>query len=208
MIAVALAVAWVAYSMGFGGWSLIKGWNLGFKQIISPTGYYTGKWPPAEAGDAVIFPDGSKVSLAKATLTAASSTFPGGNVSPGPQQSGISNSAAIHQAANRAGWGSGTQWNALQNLIASESGGNPNIANPTSGAFGIAQALGHGGQGTACPKNGRNQYGANYGLNRAQAQQANCGNAYYQAIWMMNYIKDRYGTPAAAWSFHQQNNYY
>jgi hypothetical protein len=80
------------------------------------------------------------------------------------------------------------------------------IANPSSGALGMGQALGHGTAGSAGSLG--NEYGANYGLTAAQAQQANSGSAQYQALWMCTYIRDTYGTPSAAVQFHLANNYY
>lgn len=77
--------------------------------------------------------------------------------------------------------------------------------NPSSGAFGWAQALGHGTSGTAgC---GRNEYGG-FGLSAAQAQKANCGSAPEQLLWMANYVKATYGNPCAAVQFHKAHNYY
>jgi hypothetical protein len=100
-------------------------------------------------------------------------------------------------------------WDASQvacwvRLIGMESNG-PTDTNPSSGAFGWAQALGHGTGGTAgC---GRNEYGG-YGLSNAQAQQANCGNGPLQLLWMAHYVKATYGTPCNAVQFHLAHNYY
>jgi hypothetical protein len=100
-------------------------------------------------------------------------------------------------------------WDASQlacwvRLIGMESNG-PTDTNSSSGAFGWAQALGHGGANTAgC---GRNEYGG-YGLTAAQAQRANCGSSPEQLLWMANYIKATYGTPCAAVQFHLAHNYY
>jgi cell wall-associated NlpC family hydrolase len=69
--------------------------------------------------------------------------------------------------------------------------------NPDSGAFGIAQSLGHGQYDTeAC---GRNEYGG-FSLSTAEAQRANCGSASSQIKWGLRYILDVYGTPKAAWN--------
>jgi len=62
------------------------------------------------------------------------------------------------------------------NLVMGESGWNANAANPTSNARGIAQNI----QG----------WGPNY----------QPGNAAQQIGWMINYIKQRYGTPSNAWA--------
>jgi hypothetical protein len=71
------------------------------------------------------------------------------------------------------GW-TGAQWNALFNLWQRESGWNANAVNPSSGAAGIAQSLGHG----AVP----------------------LGNAAAQIAWGLSYIRGRYGSPEAAWA--------
>lgn len=209
MIAIAVFVAWVAYGLGVQGLALIKGWNLGFKQIWSPVSYYQGSWPPQPAGNCSLIPTGTAASAASGssggTSSGGSSAGGGGSASAPSAPSGISNTAAIQKAAALFGWGSGTQWSCLTNVINAESGGNPLATNSGSGAFGIAQALGHGVSGTAgC---GRNEYGG-YGLSASQASQANCGNAYYQAIWMMTYIKAVYGNPCGAWAHEQSDHWY
>jgi TP901 family phage tail tape measure protein len=86
-------------------------------------------------------------------------------------------------------WGGG-EWNSFDALEMSEAGWNPQALNPSSGAAGLAQALPPskyppGAWPYAGPK-----------------------SAQLQLEWMMGYIKDRYGTPSAAWDFHQANNYY
>jgi hypothetical protein len=198
MIAIGVFLAWAAYGLGLWGVSLLKGWNLGFKDIWSPAGYYTGKWPPPAAGNTVIIPDGSAASLSTASFqTSTTTSATGGSGSAPGAPAGISNTAAIQKAAAIYGWGSGSQWTALQNIISHESGGNPNALNAGSGAYGLAQSLTHGGCGGAgC---GHDEYCGN-GLSVAQTKLANCGNVWYQAIWMMNYIKGAYGSPAAAWA--------
>jgi hypothetical protein len=68
-----------------------------------------------------------------------------------------------------------------------DSGFSPTIANPSSGALGMAQALGHGTPGSGGSLG--DAYGANYGLTTTEAQQANSGSAYWQAVWMCTYIQ-------------------
>lgn len=112
----------------------------------------------------------------------------------------------LQQTATQFGWGSGDQWSALQSIEMHEAGYNPKAKNPSSGALGLAQALGHGGSGTAGTLG--NQYGAQYGLTVAQAVAANSGDASPQALWMCGYIKERYGDPVKAWAFWQAHNWY
>jgi cell wall-associated NlpC family hydrolase len=134
-------------------------------------------------------------------LVAAQSTGGGGgggNVGGSPQ-----NMARLLLA--RFGWGSG-EMAPLISLWNRESGWNPRARNPSSGALGIAQALGHGGSGTGGTLG--NEYGAQYGLSAAQARQANSGSALQQIRWGLGYIKARYGSPAAAWAHEQSHNWY
>jgi hypothetical protein len=71
------------------------------------------------------------------------------------------------------GWGQG-QLGPLIALWNQESGWNPYAVNPSSGAYGIPQALGKG-------------------------HPYNLGDWKSQIIWGLEYIKFRYGSPAAAW---------
>lgn len=84
------------------------------------------------------------------------------------------------------GWTS--QWNDFNALEMSEAGWNPTATNPSSGAYGLAQAL---------PASKYNSAGSDWKTNGGT-----------QLRWMMDYIKERYGSPAKAWSFHQRNNWY
>jgi resuscitation-promoting factor RpfB len=113
---------------------------------------------------------------------------------------------ALQQAAAARGWGSGIQWQALQNVEMAEAGFNPHAKNPDSGAYGIAQALGHG-NGSATQGTESNQYGG-FGLTDAQARAANSGDAGAQAVWMVNYIAAEYGNPVNAWQHEQANHWY
>lgn len=125
---------------------------------------------------------------------------------PQTGSSGGSSQAILQAVATQFGW-TGAEWAALQQLESMEDATySTTIANPSSGALGMAQALGHGTAGSAGSLG--NEYGANYGLTTAHAQQANSGSAQYQALWMCTYIRDTYGTPSAAVQFHLANNYY
>lgn len=133
-------------------------------------------------------------------------TSPGGPPPPtGPEPGGAPQHIA-RMLLGRYGW-SPAQMGPLILLWTRESGWNPNARNPTSGAYGIAQALGHGGAGTAAA-NGTNEYGAQYGLTDAEARSANSGSALWQIRWGLGYIKSRYGSPAAAWQHETQFGWY
>jgi hypothetical protein len=101
------------------------------------------------------------------------------------------------------GWAG--QFSAFNSIVMGESSWNPKATNPSSGAFGIAQALGHGTANTHGSIT--NMYG-NYGTSDATCRAANSGNGYAQITWMMSYIKEAYGSPNAAWAFHQANDSY
>jgi hypothetical protein len=103
---------------------------------------------------------------------------------------GISNSsavAALQSAAAKAGW-TGAQWTALENVEMREAGFSLTARNPSSGAYGMAQFI-----------NGPSEY-AQYG--------GNSTTAAGQAVAMVNYIKQRYGNPEAAWAHEQAFNWY
>lgn len=101
------------------------------------------------------------------------------------------------------GWAG--QWSSFNSIVMAESGWNSRAFNP-SGAWGIAQALGHGTAATDAG-NGHNEYG-NFGTSDAICKAANGGSGTAQVEWMLNYIGDKYGSPDAAWAYHQANNSY
>ena len=101
-----------------------------------------------------------------------------------PSGTGAANQALGRVLAASYGWGTGSQWTALDNIAMAESGWSDTVVNPTSGAAGIAQKI--------------DGFGPGYER----------GNAPQQILWMLRYIKDRYGTPVAAWQFHLANGWY
>lgn len=110
-----------------------------------------------------------------ATLTSA---FTGGAPAYG------SSTAAMRFAQSMLkvyGWGS--QWPALYALWERESGWNPYAVNPSSGAYGIPQALGHG-------------------------HPFNLGDYANQIRWGLSYILSRYGSPNAAWGHEMSFGWY
>ena len=88
-------------------------------------------------------------------------------------------------AASKYGW-SGGQWAALNWLVSHESSWNPNAQNPTSSAYGLFQFLNGTWSGYG-PKTSDPRLQAEYGL---------------------KYIKDRYGSPAAAKDFWEGHHWY
>ena len=81
-----------------------------------------------------------------------------------------------------------TEITPLINLWNRESGWNPNAHNSHSGAHGIAQAL---------PASKMASEGADYYT-----------NGYTQIRWGLSYIKNRYGSPSAAWGHFCSCNWY
>ena len=158
-------------------------------------------------------PPGSAPAAAPASLSgsygssaSADSQATGGSAVTDHTVPGGSAQQALQSAAAAYGWGSGTQWQALQHVEMAEAGFNPNAVNAGSGAYGLAQALGHG-NGAATQGTAANEYGG-FGLTDAQAKAANSGDAGAQALWMVNYIAATYGTPAAAWQHEQKHQWY
>jgi phage-related protein len=107
---------------------------------------------------------------------------------------GLATGAApvVAQAAAQAmlpqfGWGM-DQWPALQQLWTRESGWNYRATNPTSGAYGIPQALPPSKMATA-------------GLDWLT-------NPSTQEKWGLGYILSRYGSPANAWAHELQLGWY
>jgi len=118
---------------------------------------------------------------------------PGGN----PRQ-------ILQETAAANGW-TGAQWTALYNLEMQEAGFNPEATNPTTKAYGIGQALGHGTAATKGTKS--NMYGG-FGVADSVAQAANSGDAAAQAAWMCAYIRSTYGDPEHAWAHEQSAGWY
>lgn len=83
---------------------------------------------------------------------------------------------------------SSDQFSCLDSLWTKESGWNVYADNPTSSAYGIPQAL---------PGSKMSSAGADWATNPET-----------QIRWGLGYIADRYGSPCAAWSHSQANNWY
>jgi trimeric autotransporter adhesin len=189
-----MAMSGVAFGLAVSGALLVysgltgKGFLSGIQSVVQ------GKSP---ALGSVTSPIGGT------STTAAPGTYP----SPGNGQADTSSGMqALQLAAANRGWNTGAEWTALNAIEMQEAGYNPLANNGSSGAYGLAQSLGHKYSGGPAP-NGVNEYGGE-GLTPAESEQASMGNPTYQAIWMVNYISDRYGDPIAAEQFHLANNFY
>jgi len=116
----------------------------------------------------------------KATAAQAAST-------PAAGAGGGFIAALMKGMAAARGW-TGAQWNALYDVENAEAGFNMTAQNPSSGAYGLAQFI-----------NGAGEY-AQYGGNSTTASG--------QITAMLNYIAQRYGTPAAAWAHEEAYHWY
>ena len=85
------------------------------------------------------------------------------------------------------GWSS-DQFGCLQSLWETESGWNPAASNPSTGAYGIPQAL---------PGSKMASAGADWQTNPAT-----------QIRWGLGYIKQLYGSPCGAWAHEQGSGWY
>ncbi len=82
----------------------------------------------------------------------------------------------------------GDQFQCFSNIVQRESTWNYRAVNPSSGAYGLVQAL---------PGSKMASAGADWQTNPAT-----------QIKWGLNYMNDRYGSPCGAWSFWQANHWY
>jgi hypothetical protein len=88
---------------------------------------------------------------------------------------------------NKFGYGS-NQFDCFDNIIMRESKWDINATNPSSGAYGIPQAL---------PGSKMASEGSDWRTNPAT-----------QIIWGIKYMKDRYGSPCGAWGFKSSHGWY
>ncbi|MFF3453835.1 transglycosylase SLT domain-containing protein [Streptomyces sp. NPDC002730] len=80
------------------------------------------------------------------------------------------------------------QFQCFSKIVEHESGWNVNATNPSSGAYGLVQALPGGKMASA---------GADWKTNPAT-----------QIKWGLDYMKSRYGSPCGAWSSWQAQGWY
>jgi transglycosylase-like protein with SLT domain len=88
---------------------------------------------------------------------------------------------------NKYGYGS-SQFSCFDNIIMRESKWDVNATNPSSGAYGIPQAL---------PGSKMASIASDWRTNPAT-----------QIIWGIEYMKDRYGSPCGAWGFKASHGWY
>lgn len=83
---------------------------------------------------------------------------------------------------------SSAQYQCLSSVVTRESGWNPRATNPSSGAYGLFQAL---------PASKMASAGSDWRT-----------NPLTQMRWGLSYMESRYGSPCGAWNFWQKNGWY
>ncbi|MDH6136787.1 hypothetical protein P3T37_006218 [Kitasatospora sp. MAA4] len=106
---------------------------------------------------------------------------------PAPQPAAVDTSPsgvrALAQSMVPAG-----QWAAFSSIISHESSWNLQATNPSSGSYGLGQAL---------PASKMASAGSDWRTNPVT-----------QIKWTLGYMNDRYGSPNAAWTFWQNHHWY
>lgn len=193
---------------GYFAWFAVKYWRQDLKwpsdpikAVLQGKGLPASSPPPAVSDSltADVAAAGASAGAAAQAAGAADSAYQGSLPSGSAQ-----NTAKLLLA--KFGWAV-SEMVPLISLWTRESGWSATARNPTSGAFGIAQALGHGTSCSAAP-DGTNEYGPEYGLTCAEAQQANAGSVRWQIEWGLGYIASRYGSPTKALAHENANNWY
>jgi hypothetical protein len=188
----------------------VKGWGIGhtFRDVIS------GQDPRGNVELA------SQIQGAEFPDTGGTS---GGNAPPSGGGKVNAHAAAnmalarLSVAVRHPSWAVGSQWAAWKSLWMRESGWSSTAWNP-SGAYGIAQALGHAKSGE-CAVGPRSVGSTSPGLNCAygsgpgglsprSAKAANAGVNLPQIQWGIGYIETQYGSPQAAWNHEVANGWY
>lgn len=152
-------------------------------------------------------PDDEPVSFSFSSSSSSGSPGSAGSGS-GTDAGSSSASAAANQAlakkiieadSSYSGWDSGQNWTDLVSLWHQESEWSATADNPDSGAYGIAQALGHGTGGAPYPSSYKDANPPKYG---------GTSNPGEQIQWGLSYIKSTYGSPVMAWAHETANNWY
>lgn len=149
-------------------------------------------------------------------LGAAGGTAPAAATSQAAVAAGAGsavNEALGAQLAAGYGW-TGGQVTCLDELWTRESSWSAKARNPVSGAYGIAQALGHlagedQGQVTAAAL-ALNVAGDNYPPAYAEGNPPPYGDSdpSAQVSWGLAYIASSYGTPCGAWAHEEADGFY
>lgn len=121
--------------------------------------------------------------------SSSSSSSSGSSSSGGSVSAPSGSPKAVARSMMKSGYGWGdAEYSCYDKIITQESGWNYKAENPSSGAYGIPQAL---------PGSKMASAGSDWRTNPAT-----------QIKWSLGYIKDRYGSPCKAWSFKQGTGWY
>jgi hypothetical protein len=139
-----------------------------------------GKNPASATGTSITDPVATTASGGPETASQATT-------GPGIGTPAAANEAILKSVAAGYGWATGAEWNALKAIMMQESGYDNVAQNPTSTAYGMFQFL---------------------DTTWADVGGTKTSNALLQCIYGCKYIKQRYGDPIAAETFHLANGYY
>jgi hypothetical protein len=131
------------------------------------------------------FVSSPKKALAGVAVAAATT---GMVLAAAPAQAATPTSASSAKAIAHKMIPDAAQFNAFSNIVEHESGWNPSATNASSGAYGLVQAL--------------------PGSKMASAGSDWKTNPKTQIKWGLDYMNERYGSPAGAWNFWQANGWY
>lgn len=164
-------------------WSGIKGTSplTVFKDLLK------GKNPSGEAATDAITTDAFT-----STYGYGGSPSGGGGTNTPTNGTAAANQALAKLLAAPYTWSTGSNWTSLVNLWNRESSWNNRAQNPSSGAYGIPQALPY----TKMPKSAW------------PASGGGSSNSGAQISWGLSYIKQTYGSPNGAWQHEQENGWY
>lgn len=163
------------------GGALIYGGIRGYSTLQLVQNLVTGK--PITTGLSVTDPLATPGTASPVDVTDSNGAGP---VAPGGNQG-----LALQLASSMYGW-EGAEWSALQKLWNRESGFDQHAKNPSSGAYGIPQALPYSKMPKAAwPESAGGK-----------------SDAATQIKWGLTYIKGRYGKPSVAWSHETANSWY
>ncbi|NYI08032.1 aggregation-promoting factor C-terminal-like domain-containing protein [Allostreptomyces psammosilenae] len=129
----------------------------------------------------------AEAAAARAAAEEASRSESRSDVGSGSSGGG-SYSVAEVQAMAQSIIGDATQFQCFSNIVTRESGWNYTAQNPSSGAYGLVQAL---------PGSKMASHGADWQTNPET-----------QIRWGLDYMNGRYGSPCGAWQFWQANHWY
>lgn len=177
------SVSLVGISASLLGGILIYGGIKGFSFMAIVGNLVTGK--PITTGVSVTNPISTPGGGSATDTTITDSN------GAGPVPVGGNQSLALQLASSQYGW-EGADWAALQKLWNRESGFNNHAENPSSGAYGIPQALPY----SKMPKAAWPEKFGGQSDPTAQIE------------WGLQYIKERYGTPQIAWAHETANSWY